>query len=44
MCRCPPNAYDVFLKRFKDRRTGTAFTGSKIGVSVDDLLKAPLIN
>jgi phosphate transport system substrate-binding protein len=40
----PPHAYDVFLQRFKDRRTGTAFTGSQVGVSVDDLLKAPLIN
>lgn len=40
----PPNAYDVFLKRFQDRSTGTAFTGSKVGVSVDDLLKMPLTN
>ena len=40
----PPHAYDVFLQRFKEGRTGTAFTGSKIGVSVDDLLKAPLVN
>ena len=40
----PDNAYDVFLQRFKERRTGTAFTGSKIGVSVDELLKAPLVN
>ena len=23
---------------------GTAFHGSKIGVSIDDLLKAPLVN
>jgi phosphate transport system substrate-binding protein len=40
----PDNAYDVFLKRFKDRQLGTAFHGSKIGVSIDDLLKAPLVN
>ena len=40
----PDNAYDVFLKRFKARELGTAFHGSKIGVSIDDLLKAPLVN
>jgi phosphate transport system substrate-binding protein len=40
----PENAYDVFMQRFKERRLGTAFHGSKIGVSVDDLLKAPLVN
>jgi phosphate transport system substrate-binding protein len=40
----PENAYDVFAQRFKERRLGTAFHGSKIGVSIDDLLKAPLVN
>ena len=40
----PENAYDVFLQRFKVRQTGTAFHGSKIGVSVEELLKAPLVN
>jgi phosphate transport system substrate-binding protein len=40
----PDNAYDVFLQRFKARQLGTAFHGSKVGVSVDDLLKAPLVN
>ena len=40
----PENAYDVFLQRFKDRQIGTAFHGSKIGVSIDELLKAPLVN
>ncbi|HWP25114.1 MAG TPA: PstS family phosphate ABC transporter substrate-binding protein [Xanthobacteraceae bacterium] len=40
----PENAYDVFLRRFKERQIGTAFHGSKIGVSVDELLKAPLVN
>jgi phosphate transport system substrate-binding protein len=40
----PENAYDVFLQRFKARQVGTAFHGSKVGVSVDDLLKAPLVN
>ena len=39
----PANAYAVFTKRFKDRQFGTAFTGSKIGVSVDELLKMPLV-
>jgi phosphate transport system substrate-binding protein len=40
----PDNAYDVFLQRFKERKLGTAFHGSKIGVSIDDLLKTPLVN
>jgi phosphate transport system substrate-binding protein len=40
----PDKAYDMFLQRFKERATGTAFHGSKIGISVDDLLKAPLVN
>jgi phosphate transport system substrate-binding protein len=40
----PDNAYDVFLRRFKARELGTAFHGSKIGVSIDDLLKAALVN
>ncbi len=40
----PENAYDAFLQRFKARQLGTAFHGSKVGVSVDELLKAPLVN
>ena len=40
----PENAYDVFVQRFKERKLGTAFHGSKIGVSIDDLLKTPLVN
>ena len=40
----PDNAYDVFMQRYKERQVGTAFHGSKIGVSIDDLLKAPLTN
>jgi phosphate transport system substrate-binding protein len=40
----PDNAYDVFMQRFKERRTGTAFTGSRIGISVDELLRTPLVN
>jgi phosphate transport system substrate-binding protein len=40
----PDNAYDFFMKRFKDRQLGTAFHGSKIGVSIDELLKTPLVN
>jgi phosphate transport system substrate-binding protein len=40
----PDNAYEVFMQRLKERRIGTAFHGSKTGVSVDELLKAPLVN
>jgi phosphate transport system substrate-binding protein len=40
----PDNAYDVFMQRLKQRKIGTAFHGSKTGISVDDLLKAPLVN
>jgi phosphate transport system substrate-binding protein len=40
----PENAYDAFLQRLKHRKLGTAFHGSKIGVSIDELLKAPLVN
>jgi phosphate transport system substrate-binding protein len=40
----PDNAYDFFLKRFKERAYGTAFHGAKVGVSIDDLLKLPLTN
>jgi phosphate transport system substrate-binding protein len=40
----PANAYDVFLRRFRERQIGTAFHGAKTGVSVDELLKAPLVN
>jgi phosphate transport system substrate-binding protein len=40
----PDNAYDAFMQRLKERRTGTAFTGSKIGISVEELLRAPLVN
>jgi phosphate transport system substrate-binding protein len=40
----PDNAYEVFMRRFKERSTGTAFTGSKIGVSVEELLRTPLVN
>jgi len=40
----PDHAYDVFLKRFRERQLGTAFHGSKIGVSVEELLKTPLVN
>jgi phosphate transport system substrate-binding protein len=38
----PASAYAVFMKRYKDRQLGTAFTGSKIGVSVEELVKLPL--
>ena len=40
----PDNAYDVFMQRFKERRLGTAFTGSKIGVSIEELLNMPLVD
>jgi phosphate transport system substrate-binding protein len=40
----PDKAYDVFMQRFKERTLGTAFHGSKVGISVDELLKAPLVN
>jgi phosphate transport system substrate-binding protein len=40
----PDHAYDVFMQRFKERKLGTAFHGSKIGVSVDELLRTPLVN
>jgi len=40
----PDKAYDAFMQRFKDRALGTAFHGSKVGISVDELLKTPLTN
>jgi phosphate transport system substrate-binding protein len=40
----PDKAYDVFMQRFKERTLGTAFHGSKVGISVDELLRAPLVN
>jgi phosphate transport system substrate-binding protein len=40
----PDKAYDVFMQRFKDRALGTAFHGSKVGISVDELLTTPLVN
>jgi phosphate transport system substrate-binding protein len=40
----PDNAYDFFLNRFKARQLGTAFHGSKVGVSIEELLKTPLVN
>jgi phosphate transport system substrate-binding protein len=40
----PENAYDEFAQRFKGRKLGTAFHGSKIGVSVEELLKTPLVH
>ena len=39
----PDRAYDVFMSRFKERKLGTAFAGSKIGVSIDELLNMPLM-
>jgi phosphate transport system substrate-binding protein len=39
----PDNALAAFRERFKKREIGTGFTGSKVGISVDDLLKEKLI-
>ena len=37
----PPAAYDLALQNFKNRHVGTAFAGgSKIGVTVDEILKS----
>ena len=43
-CRCRTTPMTCSRKRFKERQLGTAFHGSKIGVSIEDLLKAPLVN
>jgi phosphate transport system substrate-binding protein len=40
----PEQAYDVFMQRLKERKIGTAFHGSKTGISVEELLKTPLVN
>ena len=34
----PANAYQLASKRFADRKTGSAFHGSKVGVTVEQLL------
>jgi phosphate transport system substrate-binding protein len=39
----PEEALKVFQKRFADREIGTGFTGSKVGISVDDLPKEKLV-
>ena len=39
----PEKAIATFKQRFANREIGTGFTGSKIGVSVDDLLKEQLV-
>ena len=39
----PEPALKAFGQRIAKREIGTAFTGSKIGVSVEDLLKEPLV-
>ncbi len=39
----PDAALTAFRDRFKKREIGTGFTGSKVGVSVEDLLKEKLI-
>jgi len=39
----PEPALKAFGERITKRMVGTAFTGSKIGVSVEDLMKEPLV-
>ncbi|MFG1283646.1 PstS family phosphate ABC transporter substrate-binding protein [Xanthobacter autotrophicus] len=39
----PEAALKAFQERFKKREIGTGFTGSKVGVSVEDLLKEKLV-
>lgn len=35
----PQKAYELALKRFKERRTGTVFSGAQPGIKIEDLLK-----
>jgi phosphate transport system substrate-binding protein len=35
----PDSAYELVLKKFKERKTGSVFKGAKIGVSIEELLK-----
>jgi len=39
----PEDALKAFAQRITRRMVGTGFTGSKIGVSVEDLIKEPLV-
>lgn len=39
----PEAALKAFQERFKKREIGTGFTGSKVGVSVEDLVKEKLV-
>lgn len=39
----PENAQAAFRERFAKREIGTGFTGSKVGVSIDELLKEKLV-
>jgi phosphate transport system substrate-binding protein len=39
----PEPAIQAFAQRITGRQVGTGFTGSKIGVSVEDLIKEPLV-
>lgn len=39
----PPQALTAFRTRFQERRIGTGMSGSKVGVSLDDLINAPLV-
>ena len=39
----PEDALKVFQQRFKNREIGTGFTGSKVGVSIEDLVNEKLV-
>jgi phosphate transport system substrate-binding protein len=39
----PEDALKVFQQRFKNREIGTGFTGSKVGVSIADLINEKLV-
>ena len=41
----PTEAYELALRNFEERHTGTAFGGgSQIGVAIEDLLQAERVN
>jgi hypothetical protein len=41
----PAEAYELALRNFEERHTGTAFGGgSQVGVAIENLLGAPKVN
>jgi len=40
----PEEAYELGRKKVEERRTGTVFHGSQVGVSIEDLLRAETVN